>query len=928
MSTPVVPPVPKPRTRLNIVKSVKPELPENSQNEEKTFIHNNTEERLPGVKVETQHKNDESGDNVYDEVPIEYNLAKAPDRPAPPPPRPPSIGWMINVEVPKSPTSPQVMKSSSSCESNESVYQNSNTPSPPIYAVSSKTNIQMNDSTGSKIRLSDIVPLQSKIEKGKSRPIENNGYMSLLEFRALENDFIRKRDSKQPCEGERRSYGIHSPNFDVKNSDSRESIRTPPLPSLDFDLQSLNLVDSKPNQNHYTLAPTRSSDFRMSDSGTIDERPISLQESNIMEIEGTSISFFGFVTIHVGKKEKKTAHARLKNMNISFHEDDETNDLLSGPFHISGCQLIYREEDVIFIRFNEMETQKSITFTVEDQAETWSYLLGECWISDHSILKGSVKAATACGIVWLRQGSATEWQQAYCSFAEKSLQYMLRDEPENSYELDLRKILAVREKVEKNQSCPQIKKKSRGAFMLTVEGCSLYVECEDELCTTKWFDCLNKAINATPSKLDEYRLTSDNVPMIVDKCIRFISAFGMNSVGIYRRNGKISEAKDIMNKLLEDPAGTHLLPSTDETVYAVADVLRQFFRKLPTPLIPTDIHSMLFEAVPNAVQERVESFRRIIHTLPPVYFSTLRKLMAHLKEVAGNCGDNKASFDNLAKVFGPSLFHTDAESGQICFKDNSKQIWVIATLILEFDKIFEITMREEISRVLLDSKKTATHNQKGRAKGLLVPIHLWEKDNLPFNVQSDLAAEEVCREAVAKRSFNKKLDGKYAVYEVIRDSNLKRKMGPAERVSDVVINRWIPWMLTDGYLLFDNEDNCDEDMNMIASTGKVKLAEPGSKTFKTCELKIEHGVRLIAMKGEKNWKEWDLHSLIWFSGAETSRKAPYPNSATFFEVKDTNAREKLPGFCVCFKQISERSRFLFTVNFIQTGGKPAPLVHI
>ena len=53
-----------------------------------------------------------------------------------------------------------------------------------------------------------------------------------------------------------------------------------------------------------------------------------------------------------------------------------------------------------------------------------------------------------------------------------------------------------------------------------------------------------------------------------------------------------------------------------------------------------------------------------------------------------------------------------------------------------------------------------------RADGLLIPIHVWEKENRPFNVKVDLAAEEVCREAVARRGFDAPQDRNYAIFEV------------------------------------------------------------------------------------------------------------------------------------------------------------------
>ncbi|VDM79650.1 unnamed protein product [Strongylus vulgaris] len=146
-------------------------------------------------------------------------------------------------------------------------------------------------------------------------------------------------------------------------------------------------------------------------------------------------------------------------MELSFHEDDTTEECVAGPYSLLGCELICREEQTITIRLSERESNKIVVFTAEKDAETWILLLGE----------------------------------------------------------------------------------------------------------------------------------------IVDKCLRFIAAYGFRSEGIYRRNGKISEAKDIYKKLTEDPVGTHIASTSEETAYAVADVLRQFFRRLKTPLIPQSIHKDIYK---------------------------------------------------------------------------------------------------------------------------------------------------------------------------------------------------------------------------------------------------------------------------------------------------------------------------------------------
>lgn len=82
--------------------------------------------------------------------------------------------------------------------------------------------------------------------------------------------------------------------------------------------------------------------------------------------------------------------------------------------------------------------------------------------------------------------------------------------------------------------------------------------------------------------------------------------------GIYRKNGSASETKKLMAAFREgfflfydnhltiqtftDPYTVHLKsPITDEIIFAVAGVLRTFFRQLNKPLIPAEIHAQLYE---------------------------------------------------------------------------------------------------------------------------------------------------------------------------------------------------------------------------------------------------------------------------------------------------------------------------------------------
>ncbi|VDM79649.1 unnamed protein product, partial [Strongylus vulgaris] len=54
--------------------------------------------------------------------------------------------------------------------------------------------------------------------------------------------------------------------------------------------------------------------------------------------------------------------------------------------------------------------------------------------------------------------------------------------------------------------------------------------------------------------------------------------------------------------------------------------------------------------------------------------------MAHLSEVVKYSDVNKASVENIAKIFGPSLFHTDEEVSA-GYDNTSQQIGAVIDLI-------------------------------------------------------------------------------------------------------------------------------------------------------------------------------------------------------------------------------------------------------
>lgn len=567
------------------------------------------------------------------------------------------------------------------------------------------------------------------------------------------------------------------------------------------------------------------------------------------------------------------------------------------------------------------------------------FFLSEAWLSLNYGLTSPLRDAdelSICGSVWIKHGATGEWKYCSAGINNMTLSYIGSEFREKSIighssdelvEVDLRKVMTMRDRIDKSEYCPNVKHK-RGPFSITLHGVTLYFDSRDESTTTHWFEAIDALLKRPATRLENLRLTGDNIPVIVDKCIRFISAYGMKSEGLYRRNGKVTEAKTILQKLTEDPVGFYPVQETDETVYAVADVLRQFFRKLDEPLFPSSSQRDLFDlALESQSESLFNRYSELIEQFPRIHQATLKKLIGHLKNVSEHSQENRASVENLAKVFAASLFMTDKMDEKVFSESYNHQINAMIHLITGYDTVFQISMEEEVSRQMVNDAEKKSLVAKKQTHDLIVPIHVWEKENLSFNVQMSLAAEEVCREAKGKRNFDAPLNLDFAVFECLSDGFLKRRLPNSQKMSKCVL-QWIDWNCKDGYLLFDHDKLKFDSDEMSMFTGKVKVAEPGSKTFKSYEVKVENGTSIAAYRNEKLWKSWPMDEILWYVGTEPSRKAPNAYSTTMIRISKEGYCSRFPGFCFSFKEDLERSKWLTAMNHFTKSNDSEPLIFI
>uniref|UniRef100_A0A914Q1K3 Rho-GAP domain-containing protein n=1 Tax=Panagrolaimus davidi TaxID=227884 RepID=A0A914Q1K3_9BILA len=330
--------------------------------------------------------------------------------------------------------------------------------------------------------------------------------------------------------------------------------------------------------------------------------------------------------------------------------------------------------------------------------------------------------------------------------------------------------------------------------------------------------------------------------------------------------------------------------------------------------------------------EKANDYRCAIKALPPIHYNTLKKLVDHLVEVNDHETDNRASVDNLARVFGPTIFSVDKsnETPSCVFSKTGLQISVMRDLIELFHDIFEVPHNKRAIDVAEAFETKCAI--KPIAEGFLISIHLNSKDNQCFNVQSTYTAEQVVEYKSDKLKSAHENDGNvYGLYEVAKYGSLERRIGDRETINSIALERWITWNAKDAYILLKKESFFFNPGNTRPFAENIKICEPGSKNFKSAQLRIENGKKIQQYpKGEKLHKpqrEWNIEETVWFTGNVADRKYPqnFPFTTTFI-LKSGKYNIKLAGFCVAFSDEVQRNQWLNAVFACQRDYSPIVLI--
>ncbi|KIX04198.1 uncharacterized protein Z518_07752 [Rhinocladiella mackenziei CBS 650.93] len=155
------------------------------------------------------------------------------------------------------------------------------------------------------------------------------------------------------------------------------------------------------------------------------------------------------------------------------------------------------------------------------------------------------------------------------------------------------------------------------------------------------------------------------IPAIVRKCVEEVESRGMDIEGIYRKSGGNSQVQQVKD-WFENPSKDFDISDPDLDIHAVTSGLKQYFRRLPVPLITYDVYDRLLDTttIPDR-ENRVDAMQRALEGLPRVHYETLEYLIQHLARVVQQEKENLMTSMNMAVVFAPTIMRPESISREL-----------------------------------------------------------------------------------------------------------------------------------------------------------------------------------------------------------------------------------------------------------------------
>ncbi|XP_034024278.1 stAR-related lipid transfer protein 13 isoform X3 [Thalassophryne amazonica] len=145
------------------------------------------------------------------------------------------------------------------------------------------------------------------------------------------------------------------------------------------------------------------------------------------------------------------------------------------------------------------------------------------------------------------------------------------------------------------------------------------------------------------------------LPLGLQQALRYLRSQCLDQVGLFRKSGVKSRIQALRQMNENSPDNVNY---EDQSAYDVADMVKQFFRDLPEPLLTSKLGETflhIYQYVPK--EQRLQAVQAAIMLMSDENREVLQTLLCFLSDVTSSVKENQMTPMNIAVCLAPSLFH-------------------------------------------------------------------------------------------------------------------------------------------------------------------------------------------------------------------------------------------------------------------------------
>uniref|UniRef100_A0A8C2CEL9 Arf-GAP with Rho-GAP domain, ANK repeat and PH domain-containing protein 2 n=1 Tax=Cyprinus carpio TaxID=7962 RepID=A0A8C2CEL9_CYPCA len=424
-------------------------------------------------------------------------------------------------------------------------------------------------------------------------------------------------------------------------------------------------------------------------------------------------------------------------------------------------------------------SQRVLVFGAEtsDAQQEWTHAIAKRFVSARAdaLLR---QDSELIGRLHYKEGhDLYHWRMGWFALVGSELYFCSGDEDEEEGVLQLKRLqeLTVSTHMEGDEKIQ--------VLLMVESGRTVYIHGITKQDFALWHSSIQLAAGTDGMALCNQQLNKNDVPIIVDSCIAFVTQYGLCYEGIYQKNGDPGRVAQLLQDFTKN-ARVVKLRAQDHRLEDVTDTLKSFLSHSEDALLAKELYPFWISALDEQDEKvRVQKYSTYIQSLPKVNRLTLGALLQHLYRIQRCSHINQMNTQNLACVFSSCLFQTEGHTAQ--------ESRVVEDLINNYTQLFSVSEEQvrqmEKENSFITRWKDTTFSPAG---DLIFEVYLEKKEPEKcclIKVSPSMRSDELAISTLEMKGMEVKAQDLWTTFEVIENGEMERPLHYKEKILEQVL---------------------------------------------------------------------------------------------------------------------------------------------